>query len=35
MPLLWRPAREDAPGDSASFGVHDAGDEPTILPPTH
>src|SRR5256885_10394950 len=33
LPLYFRPTREDSLEDD--FSVHDAGDEPTILPPTH
>ena len=35
LPLVWRPVREEPPGGSRDYGIPDAGDEPTILPPTH
>src|SRR5438067_3760211 len=33
LPLYFRPTRADSLEDD--FSVHDAGDEPTLLPPTH
>jgi hypothetical protein len=33
FPFYFRAIREDSPG--GDFGARDAGDEPTILPPTH
>jgi hypothetical protein len=35
LSLHWRAIREDRPGGSGDSGSYDAGDEPTILPPTH
>jgi hypothetical protein len=35
MPSIWRPARQDSRDEPGTFDLHDASDEPTILPPAH